>query len=129
MNKTILLLTSAAALALAAPAFSADKETYKSETKVEKDEKGNYEAKTKTSATDTAGTTTKMEKEVDVEVNADGTTDTTVKTEEVTDPKGLMNKTKVVTKDSAKTNVDGTVDTSHKKTVDGKTVVDEKTKH
>lgn len=128
MNKT-LLLASAAAVALSAPAFAADKETYKSTTKVEHDSKGNYDAKSATTKTDAAGTTTSKEKTVEVDVDAKGNTDTTVKTEESTDPKGLMNKTKVKTTDTEKAKVDGTVDTTHKKTVNGKTVEEETVKH
>jgi uncharacterized membrane protein len=129
MNKTALLLASAASLALTAPAFAADKETFKSETKIEKDSKGNYEAKTETTKTDAAGTTTSMEKKVDIDVDSKGNVDKTVKTEEVVDPKGLMNKTKVKTTDTATTNADGTVDSTHKKVVNGKTVEEEKVKH
>jgi hypothetical protein len=127
--KTSILLASVAAIALTSPAFAADKETYKSETKVEKDSKGNYDAKSETSKTDAAGTTTSLEKKVDVDVDAAGNVDKTVKTEEVTDPKGLMNKTKVKTKDTTTTHSNGTVDSSHKKTVNGKTVEDESVKH
>lgn len=128
MKKSI-LLASVAAIALTAPAFAADKETYKSETKVEKDSKGNYDAKSETSKTDTAGTTTSVEKKVDVDVDGAGNVEKTVKTEETTDPKGLMNKTKVKTKDTTTTHSDGTVDSSHKKTVNGKTVENESVKH
>lgn len=124
-----MLLASAAAVAFITPAIAAEKESYKSETKVEKDSKGNYEAKTSATQTDAAGTTTSVEKKVDTDVDSKGNADTTVKTETVTDPKGLMNKTTVKTKDTEKTNADGSVDATHKKTVNGKTVEQESTKH
>lgn len=127
MNKPFMLLASAAALAFTAPAFAADKETFKSETKVEKDGKGNYEAKTETKATDAAGTTTTAEKKVDVDVDSDGSKETTVESKATVDPKGLGNKETVKIKNTAETKADGTTETSHKKTVNGKTVEDEKT--
>jgi len=122
MKNLTILLTSVAALAIAAPAFAADKEVVKSETKVEKDSEGNLKAKSETSKTDAAGTTTTSEKKVDVSVDSKGNTDKTVKTEEVTDPKGLMNKTVTKTKDTVKTSADGAVETGHKKVVNGTTV-------
>lgn len=129
MNKLHVLLASAAALTLAAPAFAADKETYKSETKVEKDTDGDYKAKTETTKTDAAGTTTSVEKKVDIDVDKHGNVDKTVKTEETVDPKGLMNKTTTKTTDTEKTKADGTTETSHKKKVNGKTVEDTTTTH
>lgn len=129
MNKTVLLLASAAIVSLGAPSFAAEKESYKSETKMEKDAKGNYEAKTTIQHTDTDGTTTNTEKMVDVDANSDGTTEKTVKTEKVVDPKGLMNKSKVKTEDTTKTNADGILEKSHKKVVDGKTVEESVVKH
>jgi hypothetical protein len=122
MKNTTILLATVAILALNAPAFSADKETYESKTKVEKDAKGNYEEKSQTEKTDAAGTTTSAEKKVDVKVDGSGNVSKTVKTEASTDPKGLMNKETVKTTDTAKTKTDGTVATTHKKVVDGKTV-------
>ena len=128
MTKTHLLLVSVAAVVFAAPGYAADKETYKSETKIEKDSKGNYESKANVSKTDMEGTTTKAEKKVDINVDSDGETKKTVTTEESTDPKGLMNKTTTKTKDTEKTHSDGTAETTHKKTVNGKTVEEEKSK-
>jgi hypothetical protein len=122
MKKSI-LLASVAAFALTAPAFAAEKETYKSETKIEKDAKGNYDAKNTVSKTDAAGTTTTSEKKVDVDVDSNGNVEKVVKTKETTDPKGLMNKTSTTTT-STETHKDGQVETSHKKVVDGKTVED-----
>lgn len=120
MNKRFALLASVAALGLAAPAFAADVKT-ETNTKVKVDTDGNYEAKTKTSATDAAGTDTTAKKTVDVDVNADGSVDKTVTTTETKDPKGLLNKSKVKTKEKVSTSADGTV-THHKKVVNGDTV-------
>lgn len=129
MNKMVVLLASAASVAFVAPVFAADKETFKSETKIEKDSKGNYNSKSSTSTTDAAGTTSSMEKKVSVDVDSDGSREKTVKTEETTDPKGLMNKTTTKIKDTEKTDKNGNVETSHKKTVNGKTVEEDSTKH
>ena len=128
MKHTSILLASVAILALNAPAFAAEKETYKSETKMEKDAKGNYSQKDSATKTDAAGTTTNAEKNVSVDVDSKGNTEKTVKIEESTDPKGLMNKTDVKTKDTVKTKADGSVETTHIKKVDGKTVEDTKSK-
>lgn len=121
MNKTSMLLVTVAAFALSAPAFAADTTSYESNTKIEKDADGDYSAKSKTENTDSAGTTSTSEKKVDVDVDSKGNVDKTVKSEETTDPKGLMNKKTVKTKDTAKTKADGTVETKHKKTVNGHT--------
>lgn len=129
MNKNILLLASVAAFALSAPAFADDKVKYESKTKVEADAKGNYEETTKTTKVDEAGTKTSLKKDVDVDVNRDGTVDKVVKTTVVEDPKGLFNKTKTKTVDKEESETDGTVTTSHKKTVDGKVVVDTEITH
>ena len=122
MKNTNLVLASIIALSLSAPAFAADKESYESKTKIEKDVDGNYKEKTKTEKTDVAGTTNSVEKDVKVKVKSSGETDKTVKTTEVTDPKGLMNKETTKTTDTVKAKADGTVESDHKKTVNGKTV-------
>ncbi len=122
MKNTKILLATVIALSLSAPAFAADKESYESKTKVEKDTNGNYKETTKTEKTDLSGTTNAVEKDVKVKVKSDGETDKTVTTKETIDPKGLMNKETIKTTDMVKAKADGTVDSSHKKVVDGKTV-------
>jgi len=107
MKKNLIILASVAAFALSAPVFAAD---------------SSYD--TKTESTDTAGTTSTSEKHVTSEADSKGNTSKTVKTEKTVDPKGLMNKTSVKTKDTAKSNVDGTTKTTHKKVVNGTTVED-----
>lgn len=126
MKFSSILLTTVAAMALTAPAFAADKESYESKTKVEKSANGDYSEKTTTEKTDMSGTTTSSDKKVSVDVDSNGNTTKSVKTEEVTDPKGLMNKEVTKTKDTEKMK-DGSVETSHKKTVNGKTVEDTST--
>ncbi len=126
MRKLPLLLVTASAMAFSTVAYAAD-EKYESKVSVDKKDNGDYKATTKTSHTDTAGTKTTSDSKVKIDVDKDGTIDKTTKTEETTDPKGLMNKTKTKIKDEEKTHTDGTVETSHKKTVDGKTVEDTST--
>lgn len=121
MNKTSAVIATVAALAFGAHAFAAEAETT-TKTSIEADSKGNVDKKSKTVSTDSAGTKTVSEKKVEVDVKSDGAVEKTAKTETSTDPKGMMNKSKTVTKDSEKTAADGSVETSHKKTVDGKTV-------
>ncbi len=118
--KSILLL-STAAFAMSSPAFAANKETYKTETKIEKDTAGNYSEKSKTSKTETDGTTYSSEKNVAIGVDAKGNTDKSTTTKHVSDPKGLGNKHIITTSDTEKTK-DGEVTTTHEKTVNGKTV-------
>ncbi len=122
-NKLILSAFAAVTLVISSPAFSADKETYKSSTMVEKDTDGNYEKKVSEKATDAAGTTTAKEVKAKVDVDNNGDKESTVTTKSSTDPKGLMNKTTVKTEDKVKMK-DGKTEAEHKKTVNGKTVED-----
>jgi len=121
MHMKSILLASTACFALSAAAFAADKETYESDTKIEKDSAGNYNEKDVTTKTDAAGTTTSSKKNLRIEVDAKGNTDKTMTTESVIDPKGLGNKHVVATKDTEKTKY-GMVTTTHTKTVNGKNV-------
>jgi hypothetical protein len=102
MNK-FTLLASLAVLALATPAFADSKESVKA------------------SGTDAAGTTTSVDQSVKVKDRMDGTTDTTVTTETTKDPKGLMNKSKVKSKETVTTDQNGNV-IKDTKSVDGKVV-------
>ncbi|MBY0406565.1 MAG: hypothetical protein K2Q01_02645 [Rickettsiales bacterium] len=128
MRTLSLLLVTASALAFTAPAFAAD-EKIESKVTIEKDDDGEYKETAKTSHTDTAGTKTTSERKVEVDVSDDGSVEKTVKTKQVTDPKGLMNKDTEKSKTVEKTSADGTVETSTKKTMNGKTVEDSSTKH
>ena len=121
MTMKFILLASTAVFALSAAAFAADKETYESTTKIEKDSAGNYSEKDAVTKTDANGTTNSSKKTLKIAVDAKGNTDKTRTTEIVVDPKGLGNKHIVVTKDTERTKY-GMVDTTHTKTVNGKNV-------
>lgn len=126
MKKTV-ILSALVALAFAAPAFANNHGTeHKTETSIEKDKDGSMETKTKSKTTDAAGTTTKTEKTVDLDVKDNGDFKKTTTTESKTDPKGLMNSTKTETKDIVEKK-DGVISTEHKKEVDGDTVEESKT--
>ena len=128
MRYLSLMLVTASAMAFSVSAYAAD-EKFESKVKIEKKDDGSYKETSKTSNTDAAGTTMSAERKVDVDVDSDGTMDKTVKTQVVTDPKGLMNKETEKTKDTEKLKADGTVETTHKKTVNGKKVEDTKDSH
>jgi len=121
MTMKSILLASTAVFALSAAAFAADKESYESNTKIEKDSAGNYSEKDTVIKTDANGTINSSKKTLKIAVDAKGNTDKTRTTEVVVDPKGLGNKHVVVTKDTEKTKY-GMVDTTHTKTVNGKNV-------
>lgn len=125
MKYTSALFTTLAALSLAAPAFAAD-ETYKSETKVERNNDGSGKANVTVEKSDAAGSKT-YNRETSVDMDDDGDAEKTVETKSTTDPKGLFNKDTVKTKDTVKRE-DGHLKTEHTKTVNGKTVEDSETK-
>lgn len=119
-----LLLVPAIALALAGSALAEEKTKYESEVKIGQDSKGNYERKTSEERKDATGKSS-TETTVDVDVEGDGDTEKTVTTKAVNDPKGLMNKTTTKTKDKI-TQEDGKITQEHKKTVNGRTVEEDK---
>lgn len=119
MKKTSVMLVTAAALVMSTSVHAADKETYDSQTKIEKDANGSYSEKDKTVNTDPSGKTT-VEKKVDAQVSSNGTTDKTVETEN-THKSGWFDKDSVKTKDTEKTSADGTVEVTHKKVINGTT--------
>ncbi len=121
MNTKSILLASTALFALSAPAFAIDKETYQSNTSIEKDSAGNYAEKNMVTKTDLDGTTTSSEKNLHVAVDASGNVEKSKTTERVSDPQGLGNKHIVTTKDTEKTK-NGEVTITHEKTVNGKNV-------
>ena len=116
-----ILLASTAIIAFSAPSFAADKETYQSTTKIERDAKGNYNEKTMVTKTDLDGTTNSSEVKLDISVDSKGNTDKTKTAERISDPKGLGNKHVVKVVDTEKTK-DGQVSITHTKTVNGKNV-------
>lgn len=97
------------------------KDSYKTSSEVKKDVNGNYAEKDITTKTDADGTYVTFEENANVAVDASGNTSKSTTTKQVTDPKGLMNKSTVTTSNTEKTN-DGQVSTSQEVTVDGKTV-------
>ena len=115
------LLASTVLFSFANPAFSADKEVYETNTKIEKNAKGDFKEKTKTTKTEMDGTFSSYEKQVDIDVDDKGNTTKTTTTETIIDPKGLGNKHITKTKDTEKT-VNGEVSTTHEATVNGKDV-------
>ncbi len=120
MTKTFALLASVAALAFTAPAFAAD-DSAEAKVKVEHDKDGGYTKSSEAEKTDMNGTTTSAESKTKLAVDSDGDTKKTVRTERVTDPKGLFNKQKTVTKDTMKTK-GGKTSVEHTKEVNGDTV-------
>jgi len=101
MKTTLALLSATAVLALSGASLAAD-ETVKGESKVEYKEDGGYESTRSSKHVTPEGTTHATETEVDVDVDSSGRASKTVKTEAVTDPKGLMNKKK----DTSKTEIE-----------------------
>jgi hypothetical protein len=117
------LTVTVAAIALSAPAIAAD-EKIESKVKIEKEADGDYKETSKTTHKDSDGTTTMTRTRIDVDVEDDGSRETTVETRKVTDPKGLLNRETAKTVDRETVKADGTVESSHTKTVNGKTVED-----
>ncbi len=121
MNMKYILLTSTAIIALSVPALAADKETYQTNTKIEKDTKGNFSEVSKTSKIEIDGTSNSFEKNVKISVDDQGNSDKTVTTEAMSDPKGLGNKHITTTKDT-ETSKYGQVTSTHEANVNGKSV-------
>jgi len=97
------------------------KDSYKTESKTERDSKGNFEQQDITVKTEADGTKVSYEKNSKVSVGADGDVSGKVMTKEVVDPVGLNNK-QTTTNTSSKSVDDGVVKTEHETKVDGKTV-------
>jgi hypothetical protein len=121
MKMNHILLVTTAMIALGSPAFAADKETYESSTKIEKEKNGNFSEKSKTSKTLMDGTFNSFEKNVDIKVDSKGNIDKTITTEQVVDAKGMGNKHITKTKDT-ETRKDGKTSFTHEASVDGKKV-------
>lgn len=100
MNKTITLLLATTALAIGAPAIAAD-QTYKAETKIERDDDGDFKREISAERkTESGRVASEVATEVDIDEEGDGTR--TVTTKDVNDPKGLLNKDTVKTKQTTK---------------------------
>lgn len=119
MNKKYILMASAAFIAFSAPAFSADQTTTETQSKVTEDANGNYSEKDSTIKSDSAAKTTD-ETKFNAQADSKGNVDKTLETKQ-TKKTGMFSKDSVKTKDTQKANSDGTVESSHKKTVNGTT--------
>ena len=84
-------LVSTAAIGLASLGYAAD-ESATTSTTMESKTNGGYEATSKSSEETPDGTDKSTSTKVNVDVNSNGKVDKTVKTESVTDPKGMWNK-------------------------------------
>lgn len=119
MNTFTKLLASAAMMGLVTPAFANDSSA-KTETSIERKDNGGYEKSATTESTTPAGKTS-TEKNVDVSVDDDGSSEKTTTTKRVNDPKGMFNK------DTAKTKTTESVDKYGKRTVESEKTVNGKT--
>lgn len=121
MRKTLLAAAALSAVLVAGPSFAATSTDASTETSYDAKDNGGYTAKEKTEHTDASGTTVKHTATKKVDVDSKGNKETTVDVKSSTDPKGLMNKTSVETKNKA-VEKDGSATYMHKKIVNGKTV-------
>jgi hypothetical protein len=117
MLKSLMLLSAATSIALAAPAFAKEKTAASVETKVVKEDDGGYTKTVKKKTLDATGTTVTDTTKTKVKVDNQGNTEKTVEVEHSTDPKGLLNKTTVKSKNVVK---EESGDGSYEKTVEQK---------
>lgn len=123
MTRTLITLAAIATMAIAAPAFADESGQVQNKDKVTRGADGSYAEKGNSSSegTDANGTYSSTQTKVKSDIDANGNGKKSVETTNVSDPKGLMNKTKSVTTDTEKTS-DGKTETDHEKTVNGSTV-------
>ncbi len=119
-----LLTTAAVALAFAVPAMAANTTEVKTDSKLEQNRDGGYDATTKVEKSTPSGTI-KNETETNLDVDSNGDAKKTTTVEHTNDPKGLLNKHTTKSKTVAKTK-DGKTTVEHTKKVDGDTVEDSK---
>jgi hypothetical protein len=98
MKKTLVMLMATTAFGLASSAYAADE--VKSKIEYKKD--GGYESTRSAERTTASGATVSSESKVDVDVDNKGRIDKTVKVENATNPKGLLNEKK----DEAETKIE-----------------------
>jgi hypothetical protein len=118
MKTRTLLLASVAAFTLTGGALAADKSSYESNTSVNRDAKGNYNEEREVEKTNAAGTTSTTRESDEMDVDSNGDTDRTVKSESSTDPRGLMNKSSTKVTDTKNVKNTGATKTTHTKVVD-----------
>lgn len=119
MKNILTTVLATTAMAVAAPAFAAD-QTYKAETKIERNDDGSYKKDVSAERKDATGKVA-AEVKTELDVDADGNSTKKVSTKDVRDPKGLLNKETVKTQQTTKV-IDGKVSVESEKTVNGDTV-------
>jgi hypothetical protein len=119
MKTVFVLLASAALFASGGAAFAAEKESYMSDTRIEKDSGGNYSEKNTIVKMEKDGGLNSTIKSLNIKVDSEGNTDKSMTTETTRDPKGPGNKHVVTILDTEKTRA-GLITTTHVKIVDGK---------
>src|SRR5688572_23578681 len=92
-------LLAATAIAITTPAIAAET-SVEAKSSVKTSADGDIKQSSSKVIKDAAGTKTKTSLEAELDVNEDGDKKETIVKEESTDPKGLMNKTKVKTKET-----------------------------
>ncbi len=127
IKNKLLLITTVACVSLASAAYATDYVSGNTKTEVKQDKDGDYVKKTTTKGTDASGADTSVESEVKIDVDADGDYKKTIESKSVTDPKGLMNKTVVKTKEEIERD-SGEDSYKYIKKVNGDTVIDSKVK-
>jgi hypothetical protein len=118
------LTTAAVALAFAAPVMAANTTEVKTDSTLEQNSNGGYDA-TSTAEKSTPAGSIKNKSETNLDVDSNGDTKKTTTNTHTNDPKGLMNKHTTKTKTVAKT-TGNTTTVDHSKSVDGDTVQDSK---
>ena len=120
MNKYIITLASTAILS-ASTAFAAEPVSYESKVSIQKGKDGDFVKDVKEVTKDTLGTKVEVDEKSKVDVDSEGNETSTYETKSVKDPKGLLNKTTVETKDVAKVK-NGKTEKTYVRTVNGKKV-------
>lgn len=111
MKHSLTMLLATAAMGLATSAYAAD-ESAQVKSKVDYKKDGGYESNRTAEKTTANGTAVKSESNVDVDVDTKGRVDKTVKVENSTDPKGLMN----AKKDKSETHIEDKARGGYKQT-------------
>jgi hypothetical protein len=91
MKHMIALMAATTALGLASSAYAADP-SMETNAEIEYKNNGGYESTRDSKSVDAQGTKVTSESDVDVDVDSQGNITKTLKSETVTDPRGLMNK-------------------------------------
>ena len=104
MKHLLSLMVTTAIIGVASAGYAAD---VKADMKFNAKENGGYESQGSSSHTTAAGTVKTSDRDIDVDVDADGNVSKTVKTESVSDAKGLMNKQKSTNEVTTEKNADG----------------------